>query len=361
MQAIRVDRFGGPEVLQLAEVPSPEPGPGEVLIQTVASDVLYLDTMIRSGAARDFFPVRPPYIPGNGVAGTVVSAGDGIDPAIVGQPVVAHTGGGGGRDGYAEQAVVSAANAVEVPSGTDLLHALAVLHDGPTALRILERVGIRAGEPVLVLGAAGGMGALLLQLLRARDALVVGAARGQVKLKAVTEAGADAVVDYSVPGWTDQVLEAAGGTRPAVVLDGVGGPLGGEAFELVREGGRFSAHGAPSGSFTLIDPDVARRRQVKVTTLADLGIDDAGRAALARQMIARLTDGTVSPLIGQTFPLEAAAEAHAAIAARSAIGKTLLVRLSTGCLFITTAGPSGRRTASETDDDLVALPVGWSR
>src|ERR1700761_771979 len=248
MRAIRVDQFGGPEVLRLAEVPSPEPGPGEVLIRTVASDVLYLDTMIRSGAGRDFFPVRPPYIPGNGVAGPVVSAGDGVDPAIVGQPVVAHTGGAGGRDGYAEQAVVSVADAVQVPGRTDLLHALAVLHDGPTALRILERADVRAGEPVLVLGAAGGMGALLLQLLRAQGAFVVGAARGQVKLKAAAEAGADAVVDYSGPGWTDQVFKAAGGTRPSVVLDGVGGPLGGEAFGLVRDGGRFSAYGAPSGS-----------------------------------------------------------------------------------------------------------------
>ena len=325
MRAIRVDRFGGPEVLQLAEVPGPGPGPGEVLVRAVASDVLYLDTMIRSGAARDFFPLRPPYIPGNGLAGTVVAAGEGVDPAIVGRTVVAHTGGMGGQGGYAEQAVVSAADAVEVPSGTGLLDALAVLHDGPTALRILDRVAVSVGEPVLVLGAAGGMGALLLQLLRARDAFVVGAARGQVKLKAAEKAGADAVVDYSVPGWTEQVLAATGGTQPAVVLDGVGGALGAEAFRLVRHGGRFSAHGAPSGSFALVDPDVARQRQVKITTLADLDINAASRAALVRQIIAFLADGAVRPLVGQTFPLEAAAEAHAAIAARSAIGKTLLL------------------------------------
>lgn len=105
----------------------------------------------------------------------------------------------------------------------------------------------------------------------------------------------------------------------------MGGPLGLETFGLVSDGGRFSAHGAPSGSFTLIDPVLARRRQVEVTTLADLGVDAGVRAELAREMIARLADGTVRPLIGQTFPLEAASEAHAAIAARSAIGKTLLL------------------------------------
>jgi NADPH2:quinone reductase len=259
------------------------------------------------------------------MAGLIVSAGDGVAPAMIGQLVVAHTGGMGGGGGYAAQAAVPASSAVEVPAGVDPLEALAVLHDGPTALRILERTGVRAGEPVLVLGAAGGMGSLLLRLLRARGTFAVGAARGKAKLEAVEDAGADAAVDYSVPGWTDRVLEATGGTRPAVVLDGVGGLLGREAFAIVSDGGRFSAHGAPSGSFTLIDPEVARRRRVKVTTLADLGIDAASRPPLIREIIARLAGGTVRPLVGQTFPLEAAAEAHAAITARTAIGKTLLL------------------------------------
>lgn len=103
MRAIRVDRFGGLEVLQVAEVSIPEPGPGEVLVRAAASDVLHLDTMIRSGAGKDFFPIRPPYIPGNGIAGLVISAGADVQPAIVGQAVVTHTGGMGGCGGYAEQ------------------------------------------------------------------------------------------------------------------------------------------------------------------------------------------------------------------------------------------------------------------
>lgn len=324
MRAIMVERFGDPGVLQVAEVPDPEPGPGEVLIAVTASDVLHVDTMIRSGAATGFFPVRPPYIPGNGAAGTVRSVGEGVDPSLAGRSVVAHTGGTGGGGGYAELAVVPAAGLVEVTSGADLLPALAVLHDGPTALRILERVDVRPGEPVLVLGAAGAMGIILLQLLRARGAFVVGAARGPAKLDVVEKAGAHAAVDYGRPGWTTRVLETADGTGPAVILDGVGGQLGHEAFGILSDGGRFSAHGAASGSFAAIEADSARRRAVTVTTLPDLGIDATSRVTLATQAAAAVARGAVSPLIGQTFPLEAAAEAHVALAARTAIAKTLL-------------------------------------
>lgn len=258
MRAVRVDRWGGPEVLGLVEMPDPTPGPGEVLVAVAACDVLYVDTMVRSGAAVDVFPIRPPYVPGNGVGGEVVAVGDGVDESWRGRSVVAHTGGPGGCGGYLEQAVVPVSDVVEVPEGADLLDAVAVLHDGPTALRVLRRVGVRAGEPVLVLGAAGGS-------------------------------------------------------------------LGSEAFGILRDGGRFSAHGAPSGSFAAIDEEVARRRHVTVTTLADLGVDAASRTRLVREMVGAVADGKVSPLIGQTFPLEAAAEAHAAIAAREAIAKTLLL------------------------------------
>jgi NADPH2:quinone reductase len=199
-----------------------------------------------------------------------------------------------------------------------------VLHDGPTALRILERVGVRPGEPVLVLGAAGAMGVILLQLLRARDAFVVGAARGQAKLDAIVKAGADAAVDYSDPGWAVRVLEAAGGIRPAVVLDGVGGQMGSEALAILQDGGRFSAHGTASGSFAPIGAEVIRRRALTVTRLADLGIDARSRVELAEQAAGEVARGTLKPLIGQVYPLAAAAEAHAAIAARAAIAKTLL-------------------------------------
>ena len=205
MLVIEVPRFGGPEVLVAADSPDPSAGPGELVVAVTASDVMFLDTMIRSGRGAGFFPIRPPYVPGNGVAGRVMGVGDGVDAELAGRPVIAHTGGPGGGGGYAEQAVVKLDDTVLVPDGLDLLTAAAVIHDGPTALRIVSLVDVRPGERVLILGAAGGMGILLVQLLRSRGARVIGAARGKAKVDAVSEAGADVVVDYGQPDWASEV------------------------------------------------------------------------------------------------------------------------------------------------------------
>jgi NADPH2:quinone reductase len=325
VRVIEVSRFGGPEVLAPVDSADPVAGPGELVVAVIASDVMFLDTMVRSGRGTDFFPIRPPYVPGSGVAGTVLSVGQGVDHGWAGRPVIAHTGGPGGGGGYAGQAIAKLADTVPVPDGLDLLKAAAVIHDGPTALRVITVLDVRPGEQVLVLGAAGGMGILLVQLIRARGARVIGAARGQAKLDAVRAAGADAVVDYGQPGWTAEVLDATGGTGPGVVLDGVGGQLGRDAYGIVADGGRFSGHGGASGSFASIDRDDAKRRDIAVTGIADLQGPPGQRAELARQILPDVLSGNVRPLIGQTFPLTEAARAHAMIEAREAIAKTLLI------------------------------------
>ena len=168
-------------------------------------------------------------------------------------------------------------------------------------------------------------GILLVQLLAARGANVIGAARGQAKLAAVARAGAAAAVDYDEPGWADAVLRAAGGARPAVVLDGVGGAIGAAAFDLTADGGRFSAHGSPSGSFAGIDADAARRRRVRVSTIRDLQYGAGDRSRLMKDVLNHLAAQEITPLIGQTFSLSEAAKAHEAIAARRTVAKTLLL------------------------------------
>ena len=303
------------------------------MVAASASDVMFVDTMIRSGRGVGFFPIRPPYVPGGGVVGEVISVGDGVDDGWLGRPVIAHTGGPGGGGGYAERAAVSLDDTVPVPDGLDPLLAAAIVHDGPTALRIVRLADVRPGEQVLVLGAAGGMGILLVQLLRARGARVIGAARGSAKVNAVGAAGADVVIDYGQPGWTSLVLDATGGSGPAVVLDGVGGQLGLDAYGIIADGGRFSAHGAPGGGFAAIDRGDARRRKVTVTGLGDLQVRPGERADLARQLLPEVVSGRIRPLIGQTFPLAEAARAHALIEARQAVAKTLLTSvLSAGQL-----------------------------
>ena len=167
MLVVEVGEFGGPEVLVPRQVPDPAPGAGQVVVRVAAVDVLFVDTLIRSGLAVDFFPVRPPYVPGNGVAGLVSATGDGVDPSWAGRAVVARTGGNGGWGGYVEQAVVSASDLIPVPDGLGLREAGALLHDGATGESLLERAAVRSGESVLVTAAAGGMGVLLVQFASA--------------------------------------------------------------------------------------------------------------------------------------------------------------------------------------------------
>ncbi|HTZ24388.1 MAG TPA: zinc-binding dehydrogenase [Streptosporangiaceae bacterium] len=323
MLIIEVGAFGGPEVLVPRQAPDPVPAPGQVVVRVTAADVLFVDTLIRSGLAVDFFPIRPPYIPGNGVAGLVTATGDGADPSWAGRAVVARTGGNGGWGGYVEQAAVAVSELIPVPDGLSLPEAGALLHDGATAESLLERAAVRPGESVLVTAAAGGMGVVLIQLAGAAGARVIGAARGARKLEVVRAAGADLALDYSEPGWTKQVHEFTGGHGADVVFDGAGGGLGGAAFGATATGGRFSAHGVSDGGFAAIDPKEAAQRGITVHGIPQH--EPAGLRRLAAMALADAAAGRIRPVIGQTFALERAADAHAALAARTAIAKTLLL------------------------------------
>ncbi|MEH0982647.1 zinc-binding dehydrogenase [Micromonospora sp. CPCC 205556] len=319
MRLIEVTRFGGPEVLTLTEAAEPAPGPGEVLVEVAVADVLWVETMIRRGHGGAYFPVRPPYRPGVGVAGTVGAVGAGVDPGWAGRRVVTRTDE---RGGYLERAVVPAEGIVPVPDGVSLPDAAALLHDGATAFGLLDLVPVRGGDRVLVTAAAGGLGALLVQEVRARGGVVVAAARGPAKLDALRRFAPDVVVDYAEPDWTEQVRAATGGVH--VVLDGAGGDYGRAAFDLLLDGGRFSAHGTPAGEFAVPDREATRARGITVTGIADLRFPPDQARRHLRAALDAAAAGRVTPLIGQTYPLHRASEAHRALEERAAIGKALL-------------------------------------
>jgi NADPH2:quinone reductase len=323
-QVVQVTRFGGPEVLATLSIPDPVPGPGEVVVAVSAVDVLLLDAVIRSGLAAAWFPITPPYVPGGGIAGQVSAVGEATDPRWAGRPVIARTGAAGPTGGYAERVAVLASHLVPVPDGVGLPEAAAVLHDGATALGLASSTGVRPGEQVLILGAAGGLGILIGQLARAAGARVIAAARGKAKLDLLAELGAAAVVDYSEPDWPGQVADVTGGAGPDVVFDGVGGELGAAAFEMIADGGRFSAHGAASGRFAPISADRAARRGVTLRGIEQVQFGPGEHERLAGQALAALAAGRIRPVIGQVFPLPQAADAHLALETRSAVGKTLL-------------------------------------
>lgn len=324
MRAVRVERPGPAEVLEVVEVPDPEPGPGEVLIDVAVAAIVFVDTQVRAG--RSPRPQSFPLFPGNGVAGTVAAVGEGIDPASVGRRVVSATGGSGG---YAERVVVPATEPYGVPDALDLQTAAALLADGRTAIGLARAAGLAEGDRVLVTAAGGGVGSLLVQLARrAGAATVVGLAGGERKLALARERGADVIADYRQPGWAGEVraaTDSSAGEGVDVVFDGVGGEVGAELVGLAAPGARFVIHGMASGSPTAIDPAVIDGRKLTVVTLGDVLPDPGDVRSATADALAAAADGWLVPTIGQTFPLDRVADAHAAIESRVALGKTLLL------------------------------------
>lgn len=317
MRAVVLREFGPPDRLRVEEVPAPEPGAGEVSVRVAAVGVQFLETQVRTGAMRG---AALPVILGKEVAGQVVEVGPGGDTALIGTRVLASTAGLGG---YAETAVASADTLISVGDDIGLPEAVALYRYGATAQGLIRAARVTAGDRGLVLGAAGAVGTVLVQLLKRAGAMVVAAAGGVHKLALLRELGADHVVDYTLPGWSD----AAGGQMD-VVFDHVGGALGRASFELLTPGaGRHIVFGLSSGTPLDVRPMELVGRGLTLTGFSTGHI--WSRPALARDLVTEVLDlavaGQVTPVIGQRFPLERAADAHAAIEARTTVGKTLLI------------------------------------
>lgn len=306
MRAIEITAFGGPEVLQPRELPEPSPAPGELLIDVEHIEVLFLDTQMRSGWAQSHFPLRPPFVPGTGVAGRVAATGEGSE-ASIGDLVVAQTGDSGA---YAERVVVPSTQVWSVPDGVDPALALAALHDGPLALARLDALGDLTGRRVLITAAAGSLGHWFVPLVRRAGGDVVATAGGPAKVEAVRRLGVADVRDHRHEGWDD-------GLAPVdVVVDNSGGDTGRRAAALLRSGGFLLNHGAAAGTFSEPTADDA-------TVIGIEPLDDR-MDALVRRALEAIRDETVRPVIGSHLPLAEAAAAHRAIEARGVVGKSVL-------------------------------------
>ncbi|HEY3669487.1 MAG TPA: zinc-binding dehydrogenase [Acidimicrobiia bacterium] len=319
MRAVVLRAFGAPECLRVEDVPEAIPGPGEVVVAVEFASITFVETQVRAGRPPNpaMLPTLP-VVPGNGVGGVVAAVGEGVDPSLGGRSVVSTTGGSGG---YAERVVVDAGELIDVPPGLALEDAVALLADGRTAMGLTDVAALRPGDTVLVEAAAGGVGSLLVQLARHAGASVVAAAGGTRKVALASELGADVAVDYSDPAWASRVRDEVG--ELDVVFDGVGGAIGRDALELLGAHGRFVPYGMASGAFTPMSDDEIARRQLTVARFVPSGPD--AMRTLTRRALTAAADGWLGPVVGQTFPLEGAADAHAAIEARTTVGKTLLV------------------------------------
>jgi NADPH2:quinone reductase len=312
MRAVWLREFGGPGVLVPGDARDPVPGEGQALVEVEFVNITFVETQMRSGTGPAPVRLEPPVIPGNGVGGVVAAVGAGVDEALVGRRVVSSTGGTGA---YAEKVAVDAKGLFEVPDGLALDDAVALLADGRTATMMLRAARPRQGERVLVEAAAGGVGTLLVQLAKAGGATVVAAARGAHKIEVAMRLGADTAVDYGEPGWTRK----AG--KVDVVFDGVGGAVAREAFSLLRDGGRMVSFGLASGEWANIAEEEAQEHGVTIVRPAATPEE---LREFTESALAEAAGGRLKPLIGQRFPLDGAADAHAAIESRRTVGKTLL-------------------------------------
>lgn len=324
MQAVRFHRNGGPEVLQIDDVPVPEPKTGEVLVRVEAAGVNYADTVRRWG---DHYPLPTPlpFVAGGEVIGVVEAVGDDSLSPFIGRRVFAAPASGG----YAEYCVLPARLIFAFPGNIDSVSGVALCIQGLSAALILKRAGrLQRGETVFVEGAAGGVGSLAVQLARLYGAgSVIGAASSARKRSQVLALGADLAVDYSCPGWSKAVLEGTGGRGVDVVLEMTGGDVFREAMEVLAPGGRVVVFGIASRTPFQVPTDRLIGGAHSVVGFY-LGHHFADRD-LIEQTLVELTnfvmDGQLKVEIGGVFGLADAATAHRQLEGRQSCGKLVLV------------------------------------
>ena len=308
--------------MHLEDVEIPAPGQGEVLIKVAAAGVNYADLAQRRGAY--LTRTRTPMTMGFEVAGTIAELGPGTSAPPVGTRVIAFVQGG-----YAEYAIAGASTIIPIPDNLDFTHAAAFAVQGLTAYQTLRESGrLQLGESVLVQAAAGGVGTLAVQLARLMGAgKVIGTASNEQKLDLVRRLGADAAINYTQDGWVEQVKQATDGRGVDIVLEVVGGDIAGQALQCLAPFGRLVVIGAASGEraqFSAVQLMYKNLSVVGYWLTAWLSRPDR-IAAATLELMQYLASGNLQIIVGQTYPLADAAEAHRAIAERRTTGKVVLL------------------------------------
>ncbi|MBT2247249.1 quinone oxidoreductase [Arthrobacter sp. BHU FT2] len=317
--AIVAQQAGGPEVLAYTEVERPEPGPGQLLVKVAAAGVNFIDTYKRGGV----YKVPYPFIPGGEAAGTVEAVGDGVTAFAAGDRVATAEG----LNCYAEYALVDEDAALPIPDGLDDFTAAALPLQGMTAHYLMNSTfKVEPGHTVLLHAGAGGVGLLLIQLLKARGAEVITTVSTDEKEQLARGAGADHVLRYD--GFAARVREITGGTGADVVFDGVGKDTFDGSLEALRVRGMLVLFGAASGPVPPVDPQRLNAGGSLFLTRPTMGHylrDAAERRWRSGEVFAAAADGSLKVRIGARYPLSQAAQAHRDLEGRKTTGKVLLV------------------------------------
>ncbi|KAD3515443.1 zinc-binding dehydrogenase [Arthrobacter yangruifuii] len=317
-KAIVVPQSGGPEILRYEDVALPQPGPRQILVKVAAAGVNFIDTYQRGGV----YPMSYPFIPGSEAAGTVVSAG--AESGFREGDRVATAEGGGA---YAQYMLMDADTALPVPAGIRDDTAAALLLQGFTAHYLCSSTfPVQAGQTALVHAGAGGVGLLLIQLLKARGVTVITTVSTEEKELLARGAGADHVLRYA--GFEGQVRALTDGTGVDVVYDGVGAATFDGSLASLRTRGMMVLFGGASGQvppFDIQRLNSAGSLFLTRPTLAHYLLTPEERQWRARELFDAVLAGKLEVRIGQSYPLAEASRAHADLEGRRTTGKVLLV------------------------------------
>lgn len=323
MKAITLPSFGGPEVLTAAEVDTPEPRPGEVLVEVAAAGVNRADLLQRQG----FYPPPPGEsdIPGLEVSGRITVLGEDVTGWSVGDEVCALLAGGG----YAEAVRVPTGQLLPVPSGVPLVDAAALPEVVCTVWsNVFLTANLQPGETLLVHGGSSGIGTMAIQLAREVGAHVAVTAGSAEKLEACRALGAEVLVNYREEDFVERVRAATDGHGADVVLDNMGATYLARNVDVLATGGRLVVIGLQGGRKAELDLSALLRKRAAViaTSLrARPASEKAAIVAAVREHVWPLVEsGRVRPVVHARFPLDAAADAHRELDTGSHIGKVLL-------------------------------------
>ncbi|WP_327587197.1 zinc-binding dehydrogenase [Nonomuraea sp. NBC_00507] len=316
MRAVVLSETGGPEHLQMTDLPRPRPGEGQVLVRAHAVGVSYAETQIRAGTLP--FPLALPEVIGAEAVGEVVEVGPGVDGKLLGTTLVGVTGGVGA---YAEYVVLPAAMACPVPDGVSPVEAVAVAAPGSIALALLHRARLDGTETVLVEAGTSAVGGYLVQHAKEFGAgRVIATAGSSAKRERAVTLGADIAIDHSTAGWpaelpdVDVVFESIAGTTARQVLD-----------RLTPGSGRMLYYGLLSGEPPAITAADLMERGVTLTGCSGPAWAAAAFGTHYPEMLARLASGRSQAFIDRTLPLEEATQAHRLLESRAATGRILLI------------------------------------
>lgn len=319
MKAIRVNQFGGPEVLKVEDLPVPQPAEGQVLIKVHAVGVNPVDTYMRSGRYTRL-PALP-YTPGTDAAGTVEAVGSGVKSFVPGDRVytsVTITGA------YAEYTLSNGAHVYRLPERVSFSEGAGVNVPYATAYRALfQRAHAQPGEIVLIHGASGGVGIAAVQIARAAGLTIIGTGGTERGRELVGEQGAHHVLDHTAAGYLDAVLGLTDGRGVDLILEMLANVNLGKDLNLLAYGGRVVVIG--NRGTVEIDPRATMGRDAAILGMSLLVAPEAALKSVHAALVAGLEAGTLRPIVGQELPLAEAARAHEAVMAAGAYGKIVLI------------------------------------